>query len=192
MKTQELFNADGKSANVWYCGECRVVHKEKTKADKCCEPWLCKTCGKDAGQYRIKCSACTRAEYDQRDRERLEEAAIVEDYDGWVFALEGYGNQDGYFPSVEELIDCYWDAGDAGFPSHVFACKSRVLKADVCDVLEQLDCNGYEEMTEHACGIEDLSKAIDTFNEANKEVFTVWEADYTRKVAVPRPESEAE
>lgn len=39
MNATELFHSDGKTAGVWYCAECRVVHKDQPGAEQCCKPY---------------------------------------------------------------------------------------------------------------------------------------------------------
>lgn len=181
MKPQQLFLASGKSAGVWYCESCHLVKRTEKEAEECCQPRHCDTCGCEVDRFRITCGDCQRQNVLQRDLDALEKAELVKEWVGWVWHPEMSGHQDGYFRDAEELLD-QCDLEDEDVPEYAFCCKMRQLKVHIEDILQRLDDNGWEEMTEHAEGVEELQAAIDKFNELNKETFVIWEADYKRKV----------
>ncbi len=184
MSAVQLFHEDGTPAGVWYCSECRRGLKTQEQAESCCEPRTCQRCGGDTQKYFAVCSVCQRRERDEKAAAKLAAAELVPDYDGWVWA-NGRGHNDGFFQDIDELLDHLMDYPDEDRPEFVHCCRPRQLAVDLSDILERLDENGWEEMTEHASGVDEFSKAIDAFNEANADTFTVWEIDTKRKVAVP-------
>lgn len=182
MNAQELFTAGGQSAGVWYCEKCKSMRTRKKFAESCCTPKVCE-CGEPvAGNRTNECNRCHQYKNDLIWRERLDRATLV-DHDGWVWSRDVDGIRDGYFQSVDELIEYTFD-NESDVPEYAFACNAKILQVDICDILERLDDNGWEEMTEHASGVQELSDSIDKFNELNRETFMVYEADYSRKVAV--------
>ena len=69
MNAQELFLGDGRSAGVWYCGDCRIVARAQDDAQRCCAPRLCE-CGVEltgSDKHYTRCSACRYAEQERRD-----------------------------------------------------------------------------------------------------------------------------
>lgn len=197
MRATELFHADGHSAGIFYCGECRVVHTNQNFAEKCCEPKFCTSqdqyhCGKELGKsdYGPICSTC----FDQKRREqtdlKLATATLVEDYDGFVYSHVYDGRRDGFFETADSLSEqCAddWDyEKDAAIiaPEFAFCCTSRPpQRHDIGDVLEQMFCDSFEDAADFAVETEPLERALDAFWEANKGVVS-YEPDYTRKVRV--------
>ena len=188
MNAFELFLGDGRPANIWACGKCRIVKRTQAEADKCCAPWSCKDCGCEVKQYRTKCEACESKERSLVWQKRFDAAELLESYEGWIWTPAHDGYQDGYFPDMEEFLDhaeCRDEEG-AKLPEFVFACKSKKLKLDISRSLEDIGEDGWEEMLEHTNGDEELFKAVERWNELNADLLTVWESDYKRKVAVPK------
>lgn len=181
MKPQELFLANGKSAGVWYCDSCHLVKRTQEEAEQCCQPRHCDSCGCEVDRFRITCGDCQRQKVLQRDLDALEKAELVEGWDGWVWHPEMVSRNDGYFQCPDDLLD-YCDMEGVPIPEYAFCCKPRQLWAAMEDLLHQLDSEGWEDMIESAAGLDQLEKAIDEFNELNKDTFTIWEADYKRKV----------
>lgn len=183
MNAEKLFTENGKFAGVYYCGKCNIVHRGKVAADECCKDWRCKRCNVECDKFRTLCKDCWHLDRNEKDAAVMEKAELVEGYNGFVHSLKLAGPQDGYFPDLDELIE-YCETHDIEPPEFVHCCKPTVLCVHVSDILERLEDNGYEEMTEHAVGVDELRDAVAAFNEANRQTFTVWNVDYTRKVAV--------
>ncbi|GAB5444397.1 MAG: hypothetical protein Fues2KO_47460 [Fuerstiella sp.] len=182
MKAFELFHKDGRSAGIWACGECRIVRKDKSDAELCCKQWKCQRCSDEVDRFRTLCNSCQRIRSDEKMQERLNSATLLEDHDGFVWT-PALGYNDGYFDSVSELLS-YCEDEELDAPEFVFACRARTLSVDVYDILGRLDEQGWEDMTEDAKGVEELSAAIDAFNAANAYTFKVWNYDFKHKVAV--------
>ena len=192
VNPQPLFLESGEPAGVWYCDTCRNVKSQEEHARSCCEVKLCPKCDKVMEPYRIaRCSDCHRKDQDAKEAKRLEEAELVE-YDGktWLYDIHQRGN-DGYFATLDDLIDhlASEECEPEDWPEFVHLCTPSHIKVSISDIFEQLECEGYDEMTEHAEGGNELRAAIDKFNEINHETFTVWYPDTTKKIAVPKEES---
>lgn len=192
MRVLELFTANQKSAGVFACGECKIVHKTQAAAEQCCD-WKCHKCGAKTDRFSTQCSACwdiVRAEGHAR---RLAAAKLVTEYDGWICCESGCGSNDGYFQSIEDYVDYIYDEGWGDpesdecreWPEFVFACEKEVKGIDVGHVIENLCEDGYEDMGENFTGMDELRAAVDAWNAKNQNGLTCWSVDYKKKIAVP-------
>ena len=191
----ELFKKNGISAGVFYCSECRIVHPTQDRAAWCHGERLC-ACGAKVtqGYFQGECNECRwkkeKAEESAKEAERFEKATkvTVADYEGEESDYEGemvYCG-DSYYESVEEAIDQFIEGQE---PEYVWACKNQgIPRID----LEDVTCNLLENMWEDAelsdlHGVEELSAALDAFNEANKSI-KVWVPDYSIAILVKEAE----
>ena len=110
MNSVELFIAGGKSAGVFACGQCKVIHKTQADAEQCCD-WKCSKCGAKTDRFSTQCSACWDVVRAEGHAKRLAAAELVTEYDGWICCDSGCGSQDGYFPSIEDYVDYIFDEG---------------------------------------------------------------------------------
>ena len=183
MNTTELFHQDGRSAGVFYCGECRLVHRTKELTDQCCAPNKCSICGKDKERYYTKCPACLHLAELQKEQERFEKAEKLTKWDGWVY-LEGTGS-DGYSESVDAFIEDWEDNHDENepLPAYVWTCEeNHFVNASVEDITQQMADSAYEHWEPDSLkGLPELQTALDKFNEANKDAVS-FQPDY--KVAL--------
>lgn len=180
----ELFHQDGHSSGIFYCSECRIVHKTEAEAQACHGVILCE-CGNPRESYRTICSACQTtqwlAESERKEEARFEKATKISasEYDG-----EHVHCGDEYYDSVEDAIDQFLEGQE---PDYVWACKTRQLPSAQ---LEWLTDTLVEEMWEDAevsdlNGVPELETAIDAFNKAN-ESLNLWEPDYRTAILVSR------
>lgn len=187
----QLFLADGSPTRVWYCIVCGIVHPSDGLAGECCRPKICKQCGLDIPKTRRHfetCTSCERLRLDEEYKKRLAAAELVSDYDGWIYTGEVTGLNDGYFSSVQDLIDEIEDGDEDGprLPEFAFCCNPEPpQKVDSEDVIEQTFNDSHEEASE---GVpeearEELQAALDKFYESVRGIVS-YTPDYKRKVAV--------
>jgi hypothetical protein len=191
MSAIELFKADGTTAGIFYCSECKVVARTKEEADFCHGERLC-ACGKTIkryGSYKV-CEECEHKEWvlkeSKKEWDRFEKATKITEaeYTG-DHVLDG----DEFYESVDEAIDRYEEGQE---PEYVWACKTHGLPT--VD-LEDVTCNLLDNMWEDAGtsdlnGLEELEAALTEFNKANESI-QLWEPDYSTAILVsPRKEEE--
>lgn len=116
----------------------------------------------------------------------IEDETIVEDYNGPVY-LDGYGNN-GYCRDLEELVDeLECDHAESEWPDFAYCCT--VIPFNVTTSAEEIGEQCCEDMYEDAYdnlkGLEDLQKALDAFQLANKHMES-WDMDYSRKIRLPK------
>jgi hypothetical protein len=187
MSAIELFKADGTTAGIFYCSECKVVARTKEEADFCHGERLC-ACGKTIkryGSYKV-CEECEHKEWvlkeSKKEWDRFEKATKITEaeYTG-DHVLDG----DEFY----EAIDRYEEGQE---PEYVWACKTHGLPT--VD-LEDVTCNLLDNMWEDAGtsdlnGLEELEAALTEFNKANESI-QLWEPDYSTAILVsPRKEEE--
>jgi hypothetical protein len=187
MSAIELFKADGKSAEVFYCSQCRIVHRTQEEAEFCHGERIC-ACGKKIESIhsrQIKCSDCDGLEWKEKERkreaERFEAAIKIKaaDYSG-----EHVYCGDSYYDSVDEAIDQFLEGQE---PDYIWACQDKSLPT--VD-LEDITCNLIDNMWEDADtsdlnGIDELEAALTAFNEANKSI-RMWEPDYSTAILIEK------
>lgn len=189
MNPYQLLTPEHNPSGIWVCSQCNHVYSNSAKdiAERCC---VCRFCHKPIDDKKSEYSGihrdCWAKESAIREADQLEKAALVDDYDGWVFTDRGWGN-DGFFSSpgaaAEELVDQLEDPTD--WPEFMFCCKEdKFAGLDVENMLENLTESMFEDAYEHLIGVEELSSAVEVFNAANKSL-TSYSPDRQRKVAVP-------
>lgn len=189
MDTTELYTKSGESVNVWFCGKCNRVGWDKGAAERCCVPHVCKTCGKE--EQMSECRDCSDVRHAKAERERFEKAEKVAQWDGWVFSDEGYGYKDGYFESVDDLLEYLSDANadheERLTPEYVWTCKeNQFVSVDPEeDIYERIEENGYEDFERGSLsGTDELEAAILAFEKANESVVS-YEPDYSKALLLP-------
>jgi len=192
VNATELYLANGKPAGVYFCETCRTVYGTahgKDAAENCCVCAECgKSCPRDSGEYTNLHRECFDVSHKRRHTERLNKAEVCKGYDGWVY-VEGWGPQDGFFPSPEEAVEYILDQCDdseefdpAGLPQFAFCCQpNNPPRPDVEDVLQRFEDNGYEGISDDVSGTKELQEALDAFWELNKGLIS-WTMDAKRKV----------
>lgn len=188
MSAVELFHQDGKTAGIWYCSECRVVHATETRATLCHGQAIC-SCGKPVERPGYKseaiCDACDMAARDAKrcaaESKRFAKAVKIPqaEYSGPVFA-DGIGPE--WFEELDQYLE-YVEDEEVAFPPYVWAAKPRSLrKVDTSDVTESLLDDMWEDADESDLnGVVELAEALDAFNAANESV-VIFDVDYSRAV----------
>lgn len=190
MNAHQLRLNEGPLLNLWRCGKCFSVDNSPERAGKCCD-WRCSACGCNVSNFYTRCDACSRELSRKKDQEVLDKATILPDYDGWVYCISRQGPQDGYFPSLEEFIEyvegsCECDIEKeecSCLPEYVHTCVVEVKELDVSGDLQSLCEDGYEDMYE-GLYTDELYKAVDKFNEDNKERMELYNVDTKHKIYV--------
>jgi hypothetical protein len=180
MNAIELFRADGTPTGIYHCEKCRIVHRTKQFADKCCAPLLC-ACGAGCPQYYTACDECRRKKYVEKERARFEAAEKVTEWSGAVFS-DGYGLNEGYFSSVADFLD-YWasEHDEEELPEYVWTCDSHSFcQLNYDHIIENATQESYDDWDRDEIeGAEALKAAIETFNEVNKHHVS-WEPNFKR------------
>jgi hypothetical protein len=185
----ELYKADGSTAGIFYCSECRVVFRTKDEAQLCHGEKICDCGNKIEDRFYAKCRVCQGKEQAEQSRQR--EAARYEkankiqwsDYKGGMI-LDG----DDYYEDLESALDRYEEGQE---PEYVWACKDiGVAKLYAEDIVQNIIENMWEDADCYDLnGMAELDAACEAFNKANESI-SVWEPDYSTAILVPREESE--
>ena len=177
---------DGKTRVVWGCGKCmRTCHSEEA-AVKCCD-YHCTQCAAKCTDFFSLCDDCRRKDWERKDRECMDKAEKLPNWDGGVFW------NDTYYESVDdaaEAMECHYMADDH-WPEFVYVakpCPPRTIDPDwlyerICDDMGSDD----QDQRDYLLGTKELEAAIEAFNEANKAIQWYTE-DCTRAVPVPKLE----
>jgi hypothetical protein len=179
----ELFHKDGRPASVFYCGQCRIVHKHQEHAEQCCKNYLCSDCGKDTGSRSwLICDTCRSLRDVKKERERFEKAEKVADWDGFVYC-EGFGRE-GFCESLDVIYEeC--DDEEKTVPEYAWTCTpNRFAVVTIDDIKDRIIDSGdcYEDFSVNDLnGLKELEAALDAFNESNSGVLS-YQPDYKKAV----------
>ena len=173
MNATELFHADGKSSGIYYCGQCRIVHRERESAEQCCKPYIC-SCGAECLKHWLICDDCRRKKDIAKERERFEKAEKVTAWNGAV----ADPHSDRYGRNLDELLELL-DYDEADPPEYVWTCHERpVCVLDYDTIIEHATNDAYEDFDPGSLdGKKELTEALEKFNALNKEN-VVWEPNY--------------
>jgi hypothetical protein len=127
---------------AYRCSVCSQVYMDKSFADKCCAPKYCEQCGKELPyrSYYIRCETCIT-------KNRFDKAEKLTEWNGWIYK-DGYGDNDGYFESVDELIEWVEDQDEEDeivMPDWVFLCEEHNHTVDIDSAIEQALEEAYED-----------------------------------------------
>ena len=152
MNAIPLFTKEGNPTNISYCSSCKLPHVHDI-AENCCKKGICKICEKETPSvHNLMC-------YDCRDKEQMEKAEKLENWDGPVVF------NDSYYATLEDLLCCN---DEEKLPEFVYIAETEnILKLDVEDILERLCENLYEDAYEDLNGVDEFKNAVKDFNEAN-------------------------
>lgn len=182
MNAVELYLADGRTSGAFYCGKCRIIHREKQLADECCQARIC-VCGAECERYYTKCPKCVQGEREFREHARFEKAEKLTEteWNGPVVMPDS----DQYFASVSDMLD---EVDSDDLPEYVWTCTERpVCELEIGRIIENATDDAYEDFeSDSLLGQKELKTALDAFNEANKGN-VVWEADHKLVVILHKP-----
>jgi hypothetical protein len=115
---------------------------------------------------------------------KLEQAPLDESYDGWIYA-DGCGYNEGYFSSMDDLLDYLADTDRDSRPTRVWRCKEVPFHGPSIErIIEAISDAGFEGIEERLAGVDELQAALDKFNEVNAGLIS-YEPDHTFAVPVP-------
>jgi hypothetical protein len=183
MNPQQLFHSDGKPSRVWYCGKCRMTAHDEAMATRCCNP-VCDVCGNPCSVYSSLCEGCQSKKRAEHEASLRAKATVLDSWDGWIYA-EGYGYTDGYFNSIEDLLEYMEDVDDdLEWPQYAYVCEPEQIATidagSIYDSFEWPDGMDLHDLN----GTKEFEAAVDAFNEANKDVLC-YVADMNRIVLIP-------
>ncbi len=184
-------NGDGKTVSVWACGVCGCVRGNEDDAARCC---VCSYCGLEVPLNKYGCcetyhNECQRAAWAKQDKDRMDKAVEVTDYDGPFLVGDTYYQT---MDDVVEHLECCCES-DEDWPEFIYACKEKKPCFEI--TLDDLECK-FDDLWEEAewdnfHGVRDLEAALTAFNALNADRAVYYE-DRTRKVRVPRRDDAAE
>jgi hypothetical protein len=194
MNAVQFLLADGRQSGVWYCTKCMKTKASMNRemAERCCVPIDCDYCGKpidkDAGHYTATHHGCSHLRQAEREATAIAKAEKLDDWNEWVF-LDGIGPQDGYFDSLESLVDYLVENEDEDdqrdWPEWVFTCKSRAFVAvDADHIIENIGEDSYEDWDAEIKGEDEFRAACKAFNESNNNQL-IYNVDRRRVVKMP-------
>ena len=176
MNGQELFLKDGKTAWVYYCSECKVVHKSIESADECCKPYKCTVCEGTAPRYHTMCKECYRI---TTENKRFEKAEKLTSFDGQVYC------GDTFYPDLDYVMDELSEDP----PEYVWATKPVNFVSIRTDRITEMAVDEDEAYEDFECdeilGVDELTAAIEAFNLANKHHVS-YVPDYTKAVIIDK------
>lgn len=163
---------------AYQCGKCnKKAYFDRQLAEDCCKPRYCEDCGKelDPKWYRTVCEPChiTRL---------FSKAEKLTEWDGWVYR-EGYGYNDGYFSSVDELLQYCEDEGEDP-PEWVFVCSETKHELDTDNILENMLDDAYEGARDHLVDEKELYDFIEAWNK--KQYVTSYYPDYKKVLIIEK------
>jgi len=116
------------ATGVYACSACRCVMQSKERAQECCKPRVCSSCGGPVGNAMQVCNSCRKATQDERDSARWDAAeklpldSIPKEKLPKGCSLWLYSERvDEFFSEVESLVE---DHQEAGVPlDRVYLCR---------------------------------------------------------------------
>lgn len=165
-----------KEITAYQCSNCGVSYIYKDAAEACCSQKKCEDCGEllPTRWCRTVCNRC-------HEKRRFEKAEKLESWDGYIYCAKGYGYNDGYFETVDDLIDYCHDHGLAP-PKYAFVCEEQRHEIDVDAALENMLEDAYEDAGDH---LQDEKELRDFIAEWNKKQYIVtYYPDYSRVVLI--------
>lgn len=191
MNAENLHLKDGTPTRAWYCSTCHIVYQTQNAAEACCRPAVCESCGQEMDKPKSwhKCDKCRDAAFESgrvaKESERFAAAKKVTAFDGWVYCEYIDNHNDGFFESLEQLIDFCQDEEEI-MPDYCWSCNAvSFVNLDISNALEDIEQNGYEDFDASDCkGLDTLQAAVKVFNEANRNTVK-YEPNYDLAVMLP-------
>lgn len=187
MRAEQLKTASGKDLDMFLCGECEKVFRQKDIAERCCAPRACAKCGIEIGAKSpwAVCTACQFLSERNKETTKAQHAvqytlATVPDDVMLYYDERFYWSADDLMDDLQENkpIPGFW-------PVYAWLCESRKPQMDADrifnDFYENLDIDHDHDPSSFVTGQDDLVRAIDVFNANQKE--TIWSPG-TKRVLV--------
>lgn len=190
---------DGQMSLIGFaCSECKLfssiltyggdIEGTRTQVTRCCNA-VCEWEGCTQTRRRKSCSIyCDKHREESRkkdERDAFEKAKklLPDDYDGeCVREKDGRFGNDGFFDSIEELMETYEDAGVEP-PSYCWATTSDRFQLNADSILESALEQHFEDAWEQVEAEDELKEFIKTWNE-KQMIVTYWE-DRSRAIMLP-------
>lgn len=138
----------------------------------------CYGCGAITGTTTGTCSACWEVRKFREEQQRLRRATVIqaESHNDYVFA-DGYGYHDGYFESLDDLLD-HCDCEGCEPPCFVHPCAPTTppsLDADwICESIVEEQHEDFA--ASDLAGFEELEKAVEAFNARQTSYSWMWDS----------------
>jgi hypothetical protein len=161
MNPTELFYEDGRSSGAFVCSECKRISPSHYLAENCCKPKMCTICGEACEGYWLTHPECT-------DQKRFEKAEKIHwtNYNGPVFWNETLHMD--LYEFADDVV-----SSDDGYPEYVHPTITEPFPGiDLSRAIENMTEEMFEDAADHLVGVPDLQKAVDAFNDANKDLVT--------------------
>lgn len=149
------------------CRDCTMTHpiakqvgpdygdacaQARLNAIRCCNR-VCE-CGTPVeAQCYLYCEACRNKHEVEREHIRYKHAKKISplEYNGWVF-VEGYGNNDGYFASLEVLRD-HCRIHRKQLPAYVWTCLPLEFEIDADSIIDSALDEHYEDASDNITSV---------------------------------------
>lgn len=163
--------------SAYQCGECKKVYLDRRMAEQCCLHKYCEDCGCELPSrwYKFVCKSC--------DLKRLYDKAeklTPDQWDDWV-QRDGYGYNDGFFESVDDLLEYCKDTGSEP-PDWVFCCKGIRHQLDADQILDNMLDDAYDDAPDQIVDEDSLRDFIKAWNA--KQIVSTYYPDYTKVVVL--------
>lgn len=185
VKTDDSY----KPASVWYCTNCKIVHRYQEHAESCCREAVCTECGKPTlAKHYTLCPDHSLEERKKKDKEALEKATLVESWNGYIYSDDATGYNEGYFEDAGILID-YCEDEEIEVPEFAYIAEETKFQLNADHILENAaDGDHHEDILDSLVDREELETYIEQWNA--KQVACSYYPNYKKKVRVRPVEKE--
>ena len=157
-----------------YIETCRECHTGKL--------YICKWCDKPNKSDYCNCDTASRIRTYKAMDAHYEKAKrlLPEQYEGWIYA-EGLGYNEGYFESVDTLIEYCEDEG-IDVPDWVYCCEETSHTLDIDSAIDSMLDEAFEGARDHLKDEKELYDFVDKWN-AKQSIISYY-PDYKRVVVL--------
>jgi hypothetical protein len=185
MEGKELYLENGKPTGIFFCSECKVVHRTQKEADDCC---ICLNCREEKRvRYYTVCEKCKKIDDLERQKKKVEAQKVAFDKAVEVAKWKYVWFNEKMYSDLGQLIDdCEY--GKIPIPKYVHAMKPVIFKGfSLNELLESFNesieiSDDYYNSENYLLGLDALKKAFDEFNNINEDTIIYWTVDYGKKV----------
>lgn len=111
----------------------------REQAMRCCDG-RCRTCNDPVERYHSSCHSCTNKRLAKERREWAARSKPVPYDGGWIYSDHVSGYNDGYFDSMDALVEYCADEG-LMLPAWVHPCREITPHLDIANSYESMDEN---------------------------------------------------